>query len=282
MDVEPLANLPMKPVVIKIGGALLKSMDALQPLWEFLRGESHTVLVHGGGPQATALAHRLDHQPRIIQGRRVTSVKDLEIALYTMRGALNARLVASGLQFGIRTVGVSGIDGSLVCVSKRPEWEIDGETVDFGWVGDVVRVDVSLLNTFWEGGYTPVVAPLCADVEGNIYNVNADTVALEVAAVLNAEKLIFLAEAGGIRRVEDDPGSLVERLTLKEAESGVQDGWIQGGMRVKANVAREAITRGVEFVRVCDPAGLSQENAGTVISPILPHSDTPTHPVHHG
>lgn len=272
----------MKPVVIKIGGALLESTGALKPLWEFLRGESHAVLVHGGGPQATALAHRLHHQPRIVEGRRVTSDKDLEIALYTMRGALNARLVAAGQRSGLRTVGVSGIDGSLVRVSKRPEWEVNGETVDFGWVGDVVHVDVSLLNTLWEGGYTPVVAPLCADAEGNIYNVNADTVALEIAAALNAEKLIFLAEAGGIRRVKNDPGSIVEHLALEEAKSGVQDGWIQGGMRVKVDMAREAITRGVEFVRVCDPAGLSQENAGTVISPILPHSDTPTHPVHHG
>ena len=232
-------------------------------MWRGLGGVP-AVVVHGGGPQATALSRRLGHEPRIVAGRRVTGDLDLEVALYTLRGALNARLVASARAAGVRAVGVSGADGELVTVSRRPPVEVDGLEVDFGHVGDVQAVDTSVLDALLGAGFTPVVATVCADREGALYNVNADTVAAEVAAGLGSPRLDLVTEAAGVRRDPDDPGSVLPRLTRIEVEAGIADGWIGGGMRPKLTTALAALDRGVPAVRICGPADLE---GGTVVVP---------------
>ncbi|MEM1055663.1 MAG: acetylglutamate kinase [Bacteroidota bacterium] len=264
MSTRPVPRASLR--VVKLGGAVASNPEALVSLWARLGAEAETpaVIVHGGGPQATALARRLGHEPRIVAGRRVTSDLDLDVALYVMRGAINARLVASASAAGLRAVGVSGADGRLVEVVRRPPREIDGETVDFGRVGDVVGADPSLLNTLRDNGFLPIVASVCADREGALYNVNADTVALEIAVALGAGELVLVAEAGGVYREYPDLGSLMETLTPGQVDAGVREGWIVGGMRPKLEVAREALRRGVPSVRVAAPSDLS---GGTLIVP---------------
>ena len=259
----------MSAVVVKLGGAVLADASAVAEVWagaRALAGRRRVVLVHGGGPQATALARRLGHEPRVVAGRRVTTDLDLDVALWTLRGALNARLVAAARPAGARAVGVSGADGGLVTVVRRPPREVDGDVLDFGHVGDVEAVDVALLDALLAAGFVPVVASVCADAAGALYNVNADTVASELALALGADRLDLVTEAGGVRRDPDDASSALRQLAAAEAEAGVAEGWIAGGMRPKVEVALDALGRGVRAVRVCAPADVAGDG-GTLLVP---------------
>jgi acetylglutamate kinase len=258
----------MSTVVVKVGGALIEDARAIEAVWQgvgALRAEHEVVVVHGGGPQATALSRRLGHEPRIIAGRRITSDLGRDAVLWTVRGELNARLVASAQAAGLRAVGLSGVDGELVSVARRPPVAVDGEAVDFGWVGDVVSADPAVLHTLLAAGFLPVVASPCADREGNVYNVNADTVALTLAEALGADALLLVAEAGGVYRDLADPGSLLGTVDSEAAEAGLAAGWIVGGMRVKLDVGFEALGRGVPSVRICAPGALADDEAGTTL-----------------
>ncbi len=248
-------------VVVKLGGAILADPDAVAKVWSDVARTLGAVVVHGGGPQATALARRLGHEPQIVAGRRVTTDLDLDVALYTLRGSLNARLVASAGP--VRAVGVSGVDGGTVRVRRRPPVEVDGQTVDFGHVGDVESVDPALLAALVGAGFVPVVASVCADSDGALFNVNADTVAFEIAVALGAS-LALVTEAGGVRRDASDPASVLRQLSGAEVEAGVSQGWIAGGMRPKLEVALAALARGVPSVRVCAPGDL---DGGTEVVP---------------
>ena len=261
------------PVVVKLGGAILADAEAAAAVWAGVAAMGGpVVVVHGGGPQATALARRLGHEPTIVAGRRVTGDLDLEVALYTLRGALNARLVGAARAAGLRAVGICGADGALVTVAKRPPIEVDPDgsgqalqTVDFGHVGDVQSVDPTLARTLLGAGFVPVVSTVCADDAGALYNVNADTVAADLAAALSAPRLDLVTEAGGVRRDAADPSSLLARLTEAEVAGGVAEGWIAGGMRPKLETALAALRRGVPAVRVCAPADLGRDG-GTVVT----------------
>ena len=256
----------MSPVVVKLGGAILSDPEAVAAVWRGVAAlDTPAVLVHGGGPQATALARRFGHEPRIVAGRRVTGDLDLDVALWTLRGELNARLVAAARPHGVNAVGVSGADGRLVAVHRRPPRDVDGETVDFGHVGDVDGVDPSLLDALLGAGFMPVVASVCADDAGALYNVNADTIALEIAAALGAGRIDLVTEAGGVRRDADDPASRMDTLTEADVDAGVAAGWIAGGMRPKLEVARAALRRGVPAIRVCAPADIAGTGGTTIV-----------------
>ncbi len=254
--------------VVKIGGALLDAKGATDAFWEAvlrLRAEADLVLVHGGGPHATRVAQRLGHTPRMVHGRRVTTDLDLEIVQWTLRGSLNVNLVGQGIRHGLRAVGVCGADDGMVRVSRRPPREIDGDLVDFGWVGDVEEVDVSLLRLLIESGRLPIVAPMGVDAGGLLYNVNADTVAAALAGALRADRFYFVAESGGVRRDSGDPATHLATCTRAEFESGIQEGWVTAGMRVKLDVAFQALDAGVGEIIVLSPEDLLAGSGGTVI-----------------
>ena len=263
--------MPDAPVVLKLGGALLADASALDAVWAGVGAlrDSGTpvVVVHGGGPQQTELARRLGHEPRIVAGRRVTSDLDLRIALWTLRGELNARLVGAGIAAGVSVVGLSGADGGTVRVHRRPPVTVDGESVDFGHVGDVEAVDAGVLRHLLQAGVVVVLASVCADAAGALYNVNADTVAMEAAVALGASRLDLVTEAGGVRRDASDPASHLPTLDAAAVRAGVAEGWIAGGMRPKLETALAALGRGVSSVRICDPAGLADPSAGTTVTP---------------
>src|SRR5512134_2309609 len=204
--------------VVKLGGEVLADPDGRDSVAAQLALLSslgiRVVVVHGGGPQATALSRRLGVDPTIVAGRRVTDDHALSVAKMVYAGELNTDLVATLNWHEAQAVGLTGIDGDLVTVRKRPPVQMvddDGttKTVDFGWVGDVERVEPRVLTALLDARFMPVVASLAADGEGKVYNVNADTVAERIAVALHAQKLIFLTGAPGVLRNRDDPSTLV-------------------------------------------------------------------------
>ena len=261
----PVPRSPMpSPTVVKLGGAILADDAAVADVWAGVAAMAGpVVVVHGGGPQQTDVARRLGHAPRFVAGRRVTGEADLQIATWVLRGETNARLVASGVAAGVAAVGVSGADGPSVVVRRRPPVLVDGATVDFGHVGDVVRVEPRLVQTLAAAGFVAVVAPLCTDAAGGLFNVNADTVAMELAVGLGAARLVFVAAAGGVFRDLADHASRIDRLEAPDADAGVAAGWIADGMRPKLAAGFAALRRGVPDVRIAAPNALADGAAGT-------------------
>ena len=252
--------------VIKIGGALVARPDVLTTLWSAvaqIAASRDVVVVHGGGPEATKVARMLGHEPRIVQGRRITTTTDLRIVQWTMRGELNSVLVGQAYRAGVRAVGLSGADGAILQVVKRPPKDVDGELIDFGRVGDVRAVDPMLLRLLFENNYVPVVAPLGIHESGDLYNVNADTVSYELAIALSASEYLLVTESGGVRRRKDDPDSLLSTCSRVDFALGTAEGWIDGGMHVKLTAAFEALQSGVEDVYILSADNILTRNDST-------------------
>lgn len=255
--------------VVKIGGALLNDERSLDQFWQSVRTlheRQAVVVVHGGGPQATEMARRLGHEPRIVHGRRVTTDLDLDIMKWTVRGELNVNLTAHAARFDVPAIGLSGVDGSILKVKKRPPWEVEGETIDFGHVGDVLGVEARPLITLIEAGFVPVVAPLGIDDNGRIFNVNADTVACSIAGALQAFDFLLVAESGGLLEDPAMPDTRIATCDPDLYRSGIEDGWIKGGMRVKMQIGFEALTAGVQNVYILAPDDLITRTRGTRIT----------------
>jgi acetylglutamate kinase len=252
--------------VVKIGGSLAAEPDALAGLWRGVKGLSashHVVVVHGAGPQMTVHAREMDHEPRVVAGRRVTGDLDLTIAARVLAGEVNAHLTASALGAGVRAVGLSALAGRTVVATRRAPAELDGETIDFGHVGDIASVDAELVQALAGARFVPILSSLCADADGNLLNINADTVAGALAYTLDADRLLLVTETGGVRARADDPASRVPVLNRAAFQAGVSAGWIGGGMRVKGEVGFGALDQGVASVVVCAPADLARPDNGT-------------------
>ena len=261
-------NHSSRPAVIKLGGALLSDPAVLESFWPAVSMLSKTmpvVIVHGGGPQATEMARRLGHEPTIVEGRRVTTDLDLSIVHWTMCGQLNTQLVARALAGGIRAVGFSTINGATLRVNRRPPWNVGGRQIDFGWVGDVASVDPTLINTLLARGYTPILAPLGIDAEGNTYNVNADTVSQSIATAIDASSYLLITESGGVRRTPSDPSSRLAVIDQTMFRAGYTEGWIRDGMLVKLKVAFEARNAGIDEVVITSPDDILLRKKGTQI-----------------
>lgn len=254
--------------VIKIGGALVGREEVLDALWssvaKMIDGR-RVIVVHGGGPIATEVARKMGYEPRMVHGRRVTSDMDLRIVQWTMRGELNSTLVGHAHRVGVRAVGISGADGPMLEVVRRPPWIVDGEQVDFGWVGDVRSVNANLLNVLISNGFVPVVAPLGVGANGHLYNVNADTVSYALATAVAADEYLLVTESGGVRREADDAASHLDVCSRADYERGVDEGWIQGGMRVKLKVAFDALDAGIPRVLIVAPENLMSGEGGTKV-----------------
>lgn len=215
------------------------------------------VVVHGGGPQATAVSRRLGAEPRMVAGRRVTDDLGLEVAKMVYAGTLNTDVVAALRENEVQAVGLTGVDAHLLTAHRRPPVEVrtdegNTEVVDFGHVGDLDRVDPRILTTLMQARFVPVVASLAGDDDGNIYNVNADTVAETIAVALKAQKLIFLTGAPGVLRDRSDPASLVTFADPDDLQILMASGALSGGMRPKVEACIRAATSGVERTHIID------------------------------
>lgn len=243
-------------MVIKLGGEIALNAEALRSLAQELSLLAHVnirvVVVHGGGPQATDLSRRLGLEPKLVQGRRVTDEATLDVAKMVFAGSINLDILSALRAQGVHAVGLSGVDGDILHARRRPPTEMrddtTGETtlVDFGHVGDVTDVDTSLLSLLVENGYVPVVSSLGSDAEGNILNINADTVASFIARDLQAAKLVSMTTVPGLLRDPADPTTLVSTLSVGDAREALASGRIAGGMVPKVETLVAAVEAGVE------------------------------------
>jgi len=247
--------------VVKLGGEVLADTEALDRVAAQLGLLSslsiRVVAVHGGGPQATALSRRLGQEPTMVAGRRVTDDAALEVAKMVYAGSLNVNLLAALRAHEVQGVGLSGVDGELITARRRPPVTVVDDAgvsreVDYGHVGDVDRVDPRVLTTLLDARFLPVVASLAGDGDGNVYNVNADTVAESLAVALQAQKLLFLTGAPGVLRDRSDPSSLVTFADPDDLAALMAGGAIAGGMRPKVEACIRAATGGVERTHIID------------------------------
>jgi acetylglutamate kinase len=247
--------------VVKLGGDVLNDADVLDQVAAQIALLSslsiRLVVVHGGGPQATALSRRLGQEPVIVAGRRVTDDAALDVAKMVYAGALSTDLVAALREHRVQAVGLSGVDADLITAHRRPPVSLVDDAgvtrqVDFGHVGDVDRVDPRVITTLVESRFVPVVASLAGDDEGNVYNVNADTVAESLAVALRAQKLIFLTGAPGVLRDRTDPSTLVTFADPDDLAGLMASGALAGGMRPKVEACIRAATGGVERTHIID------------------------------
>ena len=215
------------------------------------------VVVHGGGPQATALSRRLGQEPRMVAGRRVTDDGALDVAKMVYAGTLNVDFLASLREHKVQAVGLSGVDADLITAHRRPPVQVvddSGKTlkVDYGHVGDVDRVDPRVLNTLVEARFVPVVASLAGGEDGEVFNVNADTVAESLAVAMRAQKLLFLTGAPGVLRDRNDASTLVTFADPDDLAGLMASGVLSGGMRPKVEACIRAATGGVERTHIID------------------------------
>ena len=247
--------------VVKLGGEVVKdehALDGVAAQVSLLHSLGiRIVVVHGGGPQASALSRRLGTEPRIVAGRRVTDDSALEVAKMVYAGSLNTDVVSALRAHQVEPVGLSGVDAELITARRRPPVTVvdDGgqsQTVDYGHVGDIQTVDPRLLTTLMEARFVPVVASLAGDGDGNVYNVNADTVAEAIAIALRAQKLIYLTGVPGVLRDPGDPDSLVTFADPDDLAELMASGALSGGMRPKVEACLRAATGGVERTHIVD------------------------------
>ncbi len=271
-----------KTFVVKFGGELLRDpghLDAIASDLALLEMVNiKLVVVHGGGPQANELSETLGFKPQMVEGRRVTDEAALEVAKMVFAGKLNTELLSAIHKHGGRGVGLSGIDGGLVRARRRPVTTVvengASREVDFGFVGDITGVDASLLTNLVDRDFIPVVASLAADDEGTILNINADTIAAEIASSLGAEKLIVMTTVPGVYKDFSTKSEIYSLLSTNEARKLIEDGTAGKGMSPKLKACAKAVESGVgqaHIINGLDPHSLLIEiftptGVGTMIT----------------
>ena len=268
-----------KTFVVKAGGGVFADPASTRQLVEQIAILHYfgvrVVMVHGGGPQLTELSDALGVPTRMVEGRRITDAKAIDVTSMVLNGLINTRILAICRDLNIEAVGISGVDAGLVRAHKRAPVRMgsSGELVDFGFVGDVDGVDSTVLRKLLDNGLMPVVSPLSADESGVLLNINADTVAAAIGAALSAEKLILCTGAPGILGSVEDPGSLISYTDVHGLKRLREEGRIADGMLPKAKAIEDAIRGGVRRVHVVSykaPEGIlgevfTNEGTGTLI-----------------
>lgn len=253
-----------KLTIVKVGGAVVEDESQLsQLLANFSAIPGKKLLVHGGGRRATKVASELGIESKMINGRRITDAKMLEIVTMVYGGLVNKNLVARLQAHGVNALGLTGADIDVIRSHKRPVK--DG--IDYGFVGDVDRANGEMLNTLIQAGITPVIAPLTHDGQGNILNTNADTMASETAKALASYfdvTLIFAFEKAGVLQDPDDDNSVIPVINRDLYNQYVEKGIISGGMMPKIENALAAIEAGVKRVIITLSTAING-NSGTVI-----------------
>jgi acetylglutamate kinase len=264
-----------KIFVIKAGGAVFGDQAATRALIEQIAILHYlgirVVMVHGGGPQLTQITEAMGVPTRMVQGRRVTDEQSIDATSMVLNGLINTRLLAMCRELDIEAVGVSGVDAGLIKAHRRPPVEVDSVMVDYGFVGDIDLVDGSVLRKLLDNGLMPVVSPLSADENGQLLNINADTVAAAIGAALGAEKLILCTGAPGILENVDDPRSVISYTDLKGLEAMRASGAIKDGMLPKAKAIESAIRGGVHRVHV-----ISYDAPDSILAEVFTNEGTGT------
>jgi acetylglutamate kinase len=251
----------MMSVVVKLGGEVVASpeLDVIaDDLRELVAGWHRVAVVHGGGPQATALQKRLGLEPRIIAGKRYTDPATLDVMKYVVAGQLNVDLCARLLARGVLAVGLHGASGHAIQASRRPPRVMTGagpDPVDLGLVGDVTGFNLQLLGDIQERGMVPVLACLGCDRQGQVLNINGDTVASQLAGAVRADALVLVTSTPGVLRDVAEPASRIPRMTRAEFEAGVVSGAISGGMIPKLEESFAVLAGGARSVVIVGKLG---------------------------
>jgi acetylglutamate kinase len=267
-----------KVFVIKAGGAIFSDEASTRALIEQVailhQVGIKTVLVHGGGPQLDQVQEALGIKTQMVEGRRVTDQKSIDVTSMVLNGLINTRILAICRDLDIEAVGISGVDAGLIRAHKRPpvrRSDTNSEMVDYGFVGDIDAVDTTVIKKLLDNGLMPVVSPLSADSNGVLLNINADTVAAAIGSSLAAEKLILCTGAPGILERVDDPTSVISYTDIKGLKRLRDQGSLQAGMLPKAAAVESAIRNGVRRVHV-----ISYKAQDSVLAEVFTNEGTGT------
>lgn len=238
-----------RTVVVKYGGAAMKDSSLKEKVIRdvvFLACVGlRPIVVHGGGPEINSWLDKLGIEPQFKNGLRVTDAATMDVVEMVLVGRVNKELVSLINQAGGSAVGLCGKDGNLI--RARPAGQ-EG----IGFVGEVNSVKTQLLESLIKTGHIPVVSSVAADETGQAYNINADTVAGELAAALGAEKLILLTDTAGILRDYHDPSTLIAKLDIQQARELIETGIVSGGMIPKVNCCVRSLAQGVKAAHIID------------------------------
>ena len=238
-----------RTMVIKYGGAAMKDgslkAEVIRDIVFMACVGIRPVVVHGGGPEINIWLGKLGIEPQFLNGLRVTDADTMDVVEMVLVGRVNKELVSLINQAGGRAVGVCGTDANLI--TARPQGQ-----ADIGFVGEVMSIDPDMLATLVENGYIPIVSSVASDETGQAYNINADTVAGELAAALGAEKLILLTDTAGILEDYHDASTLIEQLDIAQARNLIDQGIVSGGMIPKVNCCVRSLAQGVRAAHIID------------------------------
>ncbi|WP_295914161.1 acetylglutamate kinase [uncultured Alistipes sp.] len=252
-----------KITVVKIGGNVIDDPVVLKRfIAEFAALPGPKILVHGGGKLATRLAQKLELNVQMVDGRRITDKGTLDVVTMVYAGLVNKQLVAGLQAAGCNALGLSGADGNAVTARRR-----NPEPIDYGFVGDIERIDSALLGRLLEAGITPVFCAIMHDGQGTLLNCNADSVASAVAlgaAQVAPAELVFCFEKSGVLRDPDDEATLIREITAESYAALKEDGTVSKGMIPKIENALKAVANGVRSVTIKHSDNLLNET-GTVI-----------------
>jgi acetylglutamate kinase len=267
-----------KVFIIKAGGAVFSDEISTRNLIEQVailhQVGVKTVLVHGGGPQLDSMQASLGIDTRMVNGRRVTDQKSIDVTSMVLNGLINTRILAICRELGIEAIGLSGVDAGLVRAHKRPPVQAaagSSDTVDYGLVGDIDSVNSGVIEKLLENGLMPVVSPLSADSNGILLNINADTVAAAIGGALSAEKLVLCTGAPGILERAQDPTSVISYTDIKGLKRLRDEGALKDGMLPKAAAIESAIRSGVRRVHV-----ISYKSSDSLLAEIFTNEGTGT------
>jgi len=259
-----------KTIVVKYGGNAMVNPELKKAVMSDIILLTlvgiNVVLVHGGGPEISGMLKRLDIPSRFVDGLRYTDEDTVEVVQMVLSGKTNKDLVSLIGQLGGKAIGMCGIDGGMIQAKK-----LEG---DYGFVGDITEVNVAPINHALYHGYIPVIATVGTDAEGNVYNINADTAAAEIATALQAENIITLTDIRGLLKDVNDDESLISHITVDDVQNLVEAGIISGGMIPKVQGLEKAVREGVKKAVMIDGRiehsilieMFSDEGIGTMIS----------------
>ena len=246
-------------IVIKYGGAAMEDEALIHSVMQDIVLMKYVgirpIIVHGGGPRITAWMDKIGKVPEFIQGLRVTDAETVEIAEMVL-GSINKEIVARINQHGGKAIGLSGKDANLILAEKQ-ETQITDENgqqtnVDLGFVGKIIGVNTESVMALDKAGYIPIIAPIGVGTDGQTYNINADTMAGEIASAFQAEKLIVLTDTRGILRDLTDTASLMPTIRMREIDPLIEEGFIAGGMLPKVEACTTALIGGVYKTHIID------------------------------
>ncbi len=248
-----------RQIVIKYGGAAMEDDTLIHSVMQDIVLMKYVgirpIIVHGGGPRITTWMDKIGKVPEFVQGLRVTDAETVEVAEMVL-GSINKEIVSRINQHGGKAIGLSGKDANLVLAEKQ-ETQVTDENgqkidVDLGFVGKIIGINTESVTALDKGGYIPVITPIGVGVDGQTYNINADTMAGEIASAFQAEKLIMLTDTRGILRDLSDDASLMPTIRMREVDEFIKEGFIAGGMLPKVEACTTALIGGVYKTHIID------------------------------